>query len=329
MLDFNYMTVKEAEAVNNLMPGNSVYGVGSRLRNALAVGMGHKQGHKWYVDVKNGNDSSATNDGFSWETAFKTIQHAVDSCGNAVGDIIFVAPGKYQEQVKIYNHAGIKIIAPWGPWETQIRGGDGPIKYPFTPVGDSLQAGACFLIMSRSVEISGFCVDGGGAFVGIYIGDGYRVTTGYNANAASARVNNCLFTDGTTWGVVLDGCSDNVVIENNIFEKMVAGGVYICPGGSRTVQRPVIRYNEFIAMAGYGIKLYASTDTLSVTVRGNSFTDGATPMTYSCLFTSTGKHTFVGNYDCSANGASGSSTDIMSGNTEGHGMDAPKYIAES
>jgi hypothetical protein len=289
--------------------------------------MGYKNDHKWYVDVKTGNDDKY--DGHSWETAFKTMQKAVNSCGDGVGDIIFVAPGKYQENVIIYSHSSIKIIAPWGPWETQVRASDGTIKYPFTPVGGGAQTGACFFIVSRSVEIAGFCCDGGGSYVGVYVGDGYTINSALNQNSGGARVHDCLFTDGTTWGVVLDGCSDNVIIENNVFEKMVSGGVYICPGGGRTVQRPIIRFNEFIQMAGYGVQLYAATSTYNVLVKGNHFSDGAAAMTYSCLFTSTGKHQFVGNTDCSANGALGSSTDMMSGNTEKHGMDSPVYIAES
>jgi hypothetical protein len=51
-------------------------------------GMGFKNGTKFYVDGINGNNDY---DGLSWDSAFKTIQKAVDSTGNGRGDIIFVA----------------------------------------------------------------------------------------------------------------------------------------------------------------------------------------------------------------------------------------------
>jgi parallel beta-helix repeat protein len=329
------LTVVQAREFNRMCPASQNISMGDKIRLLLAmIGVA---GGIYYVS-KTGLD---TNNGLSWEESFLTIQHAVDQCNNGTsshtygftggkGDMVIVGPGKWQEEVLIYNHPSLKIIAPFGPWETQIRAGDGAVKYPFTPVGASLQPGACFMVASRGVEISGFCLDGGGGYAGVYIGDGYRVNVLYNENSASARLNNCITTSGTTWGVILDGCSDNVIIEDNQIESSANGGIYICPGGNRTVQYPIIRRNEFLNMTGYGIQLYSDATTVGVTVKENLFMDGATPMTKSCLFQGAGKHIFAGNWDLSLNGSLGSTTDFMAGNFGPTAMNgAQKHVSES
>lgn len=58
----------------------------------------------YYVDGANGNDA---NNGLRWETAFKTIQHAVDVAESWAK--IYVRSGTYAENVSISKH-GIKLI---------------------------------------------------------------------------------------------------------------------------------------------------------------------------------------------------------------------------
>jgi hypothetical protein len=296
--------------------------------------MGFKNGTKFYVDGINGNNDY---DGLSWDSAFKTIQKAVDSTGNGRGDVIFVSSmpsEKYTENVVIYKHQSIKIIAPFGTWTTRIRPSDATIKYPFTPSGGVSVNGAAFIVLSRDVEICGFNIDTGGGYAGIYVGDGTAITgLGYtNQNSAGCNFNNNEFQSGNDgyYGVVCQGCSDNVKIENNIFNWITTAGIYMCCGGARTNQRTIIRNNEFLGTKGYGV--YLTNDVhYNILVRGNTFADqtAATAMTYSCKFQGGYRNYFVGNFDATVNGASGDATDIMSGNTEIHAMNSPVYIAES
>jgi len=283
----------------------------------------------WYVDTNVG----ASGNGKSWDTAFKTIQEAVDASGDGTGDVIFVGPGKYQENVLIKGHEGLAIIAVVPGWATQLRASDASTKYSFTPVGGTACPGVCFAVCDRSVTISGFCCDGGGGYAGIYVGDGYRISASYDENSAGARIQNCLLRGGNegTYGVVLDGCSDNVIIEDCVFARQANGGIYICPGGSRTVQAPIIRRNEFIACKVYGVYLYDADTTVRVLVRENTFVDfGGSAMTNPVKFQGAGYHACVGNFLACSAGISGSSTDYCSGNFEaGNTMDSPTYVSEA
>ena len=71
----------------------------------------------WYVSASSGND---TNDGKSSSKAFKTIQKAVDACGE--NDLILVSPGVYKETAEgvggVYNRNGRNAT---------IRSTDGPL----------------------------------------------------------------------------------------------------------------------------------------------------------------------------------------------------------
>lgn len=327
----SYLSKAEALVVDNLMPGNQNVGVGSKLRNALQLGMGFKDGQKFYVSGTSGSDTAY--DGLSWDTPFKTIQKAVDSCGNGRGDVIFVAPmpsAKYAENVVILDHQSIKIIAPWGPWTTRLRVSDATTKKAITPVGGTATAGCGFVVLSRDVEITGFGIDGGGGYCGIYCGDGYNIdSVNYDENTAGCHFHGNHFLDASNYGVILDGCSGNVLVENNIFERFVYAGVEIVPGGSRTCQRPIIRGNTFLG-AGYGVHLYSSATTVGVQVIGNTFCDvSASAMTKSCLFQGAGIHFFMGNFDCTANKMTGSSTDFMAGNSEGRAGTGHTYVSEA
>lgn len=330
----SYLSYDEAQVLNNLMPGNQNLGVGSKLRNALSLGMGVRGGHKFYIDYVYGNDA---NDGLSWDTPFKLIQTAVDKVESWRGDIIFVAPcSKHKEQVVI-TKAAVKIIAPWTGWATRMRPSDAAIKYPFTPAGGSACGGAAFICLAQGIEISGFCLDGGGNYVGAYVGDGHSFVdatiAACNANTASCRFTNNLFYAGNDayYGLVQEGTGDNLQVVENIFSWVTSAGIWSVCGGGRTNQRTLIKNNHFAGCMTYGI--YQSNDThYNTMVVGNTFSDrvpGTTAMTYSCLFQGPYGSFFVGNYDATANGALGSATDYMSGNFEKHAMNVPVYAPET
>jgi hypothetical protein len=313
--------------VRTLIVGNTIKD--SRGNTLLNV---QPPGTRFYVD---GESTNTTNDGLSWATALTTIQAAVDLATDKASDIIYVAPHKYQENVIIVDKDSLSIVASGEGWEMQCRMGDAATKYPTTPTGGTLSPGYGFLVLSRGVTIDGFMLDCGGGYSGIYVGDGYAVDSAlYDENSASARIKNCFFRGGGEglYGIVLDGCSDDVVIDNCRFDALTLEGIYIIPGGSRTVQNPKIKNCDFanIASGKRAIDMYDHATTVGIRVGpGNFFGDKTGVNGYSCRFQGAGVHHFFGNFDCTSGGATGSATDFMAGNFEAHAANSPVYVAES
>jgi len=260
-------------------------------------------------------------------TAVQTsIQAAHDACEADRSDTVIVMPasstqGKWKENVLVTTPT-VRIYSATYGWENQFRPGDATTKYPM--VGNVSVSGFSFLLMARSCEVAGFLFDGGGGYGGMYIGDGVNVTgsgkTGSGGNSANCWVHDCVFRGGNegTYGLVLDGCSANVLIEDNIFEEWDNAGIYITPGGGRTVQRPVIRRNEFEASDGtdYGIDFYAASTTVGTLIRDNSFRDSANTFAAAVRIPAgaTGVTSLCGNYFACTNMMDVLATDIHSGN---------------
>lgn len=261
---------------------------------------------------------------------YNTIQACADAATDKRGDVVFVAAGdyssssnKWKENV-IITKAGLKVFAIEQGWETQMRPGDATTKYPLA--GDISVSGFAFLIMARSVELAGFLCDGGGGYGGVYVGDGVNVTgsgkTGSGGNSASAWVHDMNIRGGGegTYGVVLEGCSSHVLIENNIFDQWANSAIYLAPGGGRTCQYPIIRRNEFFAAnGGYGIDMYAATSTIGTLIRENSFRDGSSLAFANPIRVPSGASgvtSIVGNYFACTNEPALQTTDWMSGNQQ-------------
>lgn len=280
---------------------------------------------------------------------YTTVQAAVNAIAQVTGDtaslprdrgdIIYVcspaskvanpaSPGNYYNQ-KINEEVyvtvpGLKIFALSNNWECQWRASDGATKYPITPTGGTATSGLCLYLLARSIEVAGFLFDGGGAYGGVYVGDGYNVAAinalGYtNQNSAGCYIHDCYFQGGNegNYGIILDGCSADVLIENNIFNQWKYAGIYMIPGGSRTVQRPVIRRNTFWASStgNYGVDMYSHATTVGVSLEDNTFRDGASA-TFAApwRFQGAGVHTMTGNKLACANAWSAAATDWSSGN---------------
>lgn len=73
--------------------------LGSVLIVCMAEGV---CGETWFVD----NNVSVSGDGRSWQTAFKTIQEAIDAAPH--GDVVVVAEGTYVENVR-FNGKNITL----------------------------------------------------------------------------------------------------------------------------------------------------------------------------------------------------------------------------
>jgi len=83
-----YLSAEDAAAVNGLMPGNQLYGIGDKLRQALSAGL--FLGTKWYLDPVNGNDSY---DGLSAQTAFKTLPVAYAALTENKNEVLYIIGG--------------------------------------------------------------------------------------------------------------------------------------------------------------------------------------------------------------------------------------------
>lgn len=252
-----------------------------------------------------------------------SVTDAVAATVDARGDVVIVGPGKVQESVVTgIDKSCLKIIAAVHGWETQWRMGDAPTKYgAYTPTGGSATQGFGILVVDRSIEITGFLFDGGGGYSGVYVGDGYNaIGTSYTENSASAWIHDNTFRGGNEghYGLVLDGCSADVRIHDNRFVQTTTGGIYVTPGGARTVQRPFIYYNFFNDCAGYGINMYSAATTTGMMIDNNRFADGvSTTMTAGIQTLGAGVQSITDNKFACANPMKLVATDFTSGNTYG------------
>jgi len=287
-------------------------------------------GNIWYVDGENGTSGE---DGKSWSSALDTIQAAVDLSGDNTADVIYVAPHKYTENVIIESHEGLTIQAIIPGWTTRVRASDATTKYAGTAPSVS---GYCFLILDRNVTVDGFCCDADGGYGGVYIGDGGEITaTGglpasNNNNSANSTVKNCLIRAGTA-GVTLHGCSDNCLIENNVFSELKGVGVDIQAGTNRTNQRPIITNNTFFAGSSstYGIDEDNSATNVGTVVHGNVFAERAGQWTHAIRFQAAGVHFISGNYFMCDNTWSAPSTSWIAGNFGPNGADGSEVVSEA
>ena len=228
-------------------------------------------GSVFYV-AKTGNDA---NDGKSWDRAFLTIQAGVDATTASKGDVVLVGPSgadsHYNENVMITT-SGIRLYAVKQGKETRIRATGSSTRYPYTLLSGDIISGSCVSIMATNVEVAGFNLDASGEFGGIYVGDGYRIDSGNDTEAANSQVYNCLFKYGTV-GLVYDGAEEEHRCYDNVFYRQSDFGIYIGPGGSRTTKRPIISNNDFQAVEGYGIYSYDAVTTENIMVENNRFLD--------------------------------------------------------
>src|SRR3990167_2373128 len=62
------------------------------------AGIQRGPGAEFFVDAENGSD---TYDGLAWGRAKATIQAAITLCTTGKGDIIWIAPGTYEEELTL------------------------------------------------------------------------------------------------------------------------------------------------------------------------------------------------------------------------------------
>lgn len=316
-------------------------------------------GTVFYVDGTNGSD---TYDGKSPIRAFKTIQAAVDATTDGAGDLIIIGPGLYYENVLIKDKNDLTLMGVSSGCDERVTvrpggassgsGGDfvlvhaeAPTVYPFNTPGGLAVAGSAITIVSRHVEICGLTFDASGfkpedgaeysLYNGIYIGDGGRINPDYAEDADGSYIHDCIFKRGC-WGLMMDGCSEDHRIENNLFYRqeggVTKGGIQICPGANKDSERIYVLNNIFNAIESlaYGIYMYDSDDTINCVFKGNLFKDRkGESMTDAICLQGAGNHTISGNYFACTNAYAASGTDLCCGNYKGVAGSTEDFVTTS
>jgi len=171
----------------------------------------------WYVD----GSVSFSGEGTSWETAFKTIQEAIDTASD--GDKVIVAEESYAENIHFHGkNIELTSTDPFDPSvvaNTIINGNQAGSVVSF----DGTEDETCLL--------SGFTIQNGSAQ------QGGGVRGGALANHTHATIrNNVIESNSAQWGGGLCWCDG--VIENNVISQNSAGwyggGLYDCDGAIRS-----------------------------------------------------------------------------------------------
>lgn len=227
-----------------------------------------------------------------------TIQAAVDASQNYItnldtganlangarGDMVLVGPGKWKENVLVYQHPGLKIIGPsgrdgLGNYMAQMRSSDATTLYPITSLGLGGAAGCTFSVLSKGVEVAGFMFDADGGHAGIYIGGGLYNTVMNAAGVNTETTHGCYihhnhFRYGN-YGIVLDGAKMGNRISDNIFYNQVYAGISMWSGNASN-ENTLIKENDFaMGNAAYGVWIYGEANScLTTLIAKNTFRDG-------------------------------------------------------
>ncbi|MDP2895660.1 MAG: DUF5011 domain-containing protein [bacterium] len=225
----------------------------------------------WYVDEA----VSASGDGTTWSTAFKTIQEGIDAASN--GDTVIVEEGVYVENIA-FNGKNI-VLRSTNPldWDvvadTVIDGNDAGSVVTFANTENETCTLSGFTIRN------GLASKGGGIYGGTWQSRTHatienNIITGNSVTGSGGGIlycdgpirNNRICGNSAQHGAGLSGCKG--VIENNVIADNAAtgwgGGVHICEG---IVRNNIIAHNSATQAGG----MYWSSQTVTNNiVIGNS-----------------------------------------------------------
>jgi len=224
---------------------------------------------------------------------YTSIQSAVNASLDGRCDLIIVGPGKWQEEVYIVGKRGLRIKGAGnglGATESgacRMRPSDATTHYAFTTKSGQSVSGAAFHVLSRSVEISGFYLDGGGGYTGVYLGGGLNGgITGYTSETASGtHIHDNFFRGGSEGaiGVYMNGAKFGCLVEDNFFERWTRAAIQM-DAGNASNEHCIIRNNEIGADDSgtcYGVEIYGEGNSaLDCLLRENSFRDRAATNTF-------------------------------------------------
>ena len=209
----------------------------------------------WYVDK---NRTVPKADGDSWETAFLTIQEAINVA--SAGDEVWVARGVYDEDrssyaggVLLINNKSIRLYGGFRGNETALKDRDWRANPTIIDGSRSYLGGPATHVVK---------IDGSG-YPNILI-SGFTITGGNNDGGSGGGLY-VVYTDPV---LTIENC----VIQNNVSGD--GGGLYVSGSSTTTIRDCVFRNNSASATGG---AIYAGPNPLNVircTFLGNSATDG-------------------------------------------------------
>jgi len=278
----------------------------------------------WLAEVQ--NEFPVDKDGVT--RVHSTMQAAHDATASGRGDIVYVGPGKWKEEVLVTN-IGVRFIGPGiggsGYDGARIRMSDASTHYAIGSLTLGASQGAGFTVIAKGVEITGFYFDGGGGYSGVYIGGGlYSTSSGYTTgNSSGGWIHHNFFRGGSEgdFGIFSDGPRFGCIFEDNIFERQTEAAIYLTPGNASN-ECTVIRRNTFLAdNAGYGIYMYGGANSaIGCLIYENYFGDRTShAFTYAIynVAGSTGVISVMNNFFACANTVKLLTTDFTSGNHYG------------
>jgi len=213
----------------------------------------------YYVDGENGNDA---NNGLRWETAFKTIQHAVDVAESWAK--IYVKGGTYVENVTIEKN----FISIFGESrETVIVA---PTSgNPLTISGNSCLIDSLFL---QAPSAGDWCIYVTGNYETIqnskFDGEDDSGCISLNGSDRSVIKNNYISNDKFIEGIRVIGACSYLEISHNIFNITKFGQAYIIY--LESVSKSKIFENDLGSLSG-GIGIFLDADTYNNTIFHNNF----------------------------------------------------------
>jgi len=214
-----------------------------------------------YVDGDNGNDH---NDGLSWKTAFKTIQHAIDEADSWSN--IFIKAATYPEEVEVSKNDIVLIgesrdsviIQPSSGYPVYITGNNCSI-ISLSPIVPSNEA-FCVYITGDYAKLDNLKLDGVAGSGGILaegsdeviirhvfasnsnLAEGISLALGTSHVEVSHNVLNLTYSTGVGYVLYLDDVSDSKIFENDFGALPSGEGLFI----SNNASDLTIFHNNFL-----------------------------------------------------------------------------------
>lgn len=258
------LSLEEAKGIDNLSPGNSLFGIGTNLRIALDGREVRKQDYVRYVD----GSLSVSGNGETWDTAFGTITEGITwlNTVSGKGASLLIAPGFYIENAAnvptlAANDCLIKAVGL--PEDTVWfgSGADGAVAaatdHLLTINGGNNHIQGLGLYVHKNTKASIVFDDTGGGYAG-----SFNLITG------------CLFSpqtqDGLKYCIQYSGGNSNI-IRGNIFMGALTAAILLT-GNVGNPSRNVIEGNDFI---GTGIGINITSANYNTIIRRNYFSAGS------------------------------------------------------
>ncbi len=284
--------------------------IGISMITAALFGL-HSAADVWYVDI---NSLSGVENGASWQTAFKTIQPAIDAAEADGGGEVWVAEGNYNETrngVLYYQYDQVVTGSLMVHENVSLYGGfvGNELEHPERSSGASRsiidgsnaldgQPAICVVFLSANSTIDGFTVTGGDAREWGY--SGAALLTEANREVFVSHVNNCIFEGNqAAEGRSAVNLQSILEVRNCIFRSNDAVGAsgdadfYDCvfeknrgayAGGSTNWQPKFVRciFRENHAAIGGALKIYSTSLVENCMFIGNVADEKGGALSLSC-----------------------------------------------